>query len=66
MAHYTLFLLQDGDPVRKIKIECRDDLDALDAARDFARDRIVEVYTEARLVARLSVGDEPPSAHDDL
>ena len=66
MALYTLFLLQDGDPVKKINIECGDDLDALDAARPHARDRVVEVYTETRLVARVRVGDEPPNAHDTV
>ena len=64
MAFYKLFLLSDSDPVGKIQIECRDDLDALDAARSLARDRVVEVYTGARLVARVKPGDEPPDIHD--
>ena len=65
MAIYTLLLLRDGGPVRKIKIECRDDLDALDAARPLARDRVVEVRTETRLVARVNIDDAPPDFRDN-
>jgi len=64
VAVYKLFLLRDGDPVRKIQIECPDDLDALDAACALARDRTVEVHTGERFVARVKAGDEPPNLKD--
>ena len=58
MALYRLYLLQDGENVGRITQNCADDLDALAAARALCQDQIVEVYTEARLVARVTPGDE--------
>lgn len=66
MALYTMLLLQDGNPVQKINVECGDDLDALDAARPFACNSVVEVYSAIRLVARVKVGDEPPNPTDKV
>ena len=63
MAVYKIIFL-DGNPVRKIQIECRDDLDALDAAYALARERTVEVYEATRFVARVKKGNEPPSVRD--
>ena len=64
MTTYTLFLLQDGNPVKKIHVECGDDLDALDAARPLASNLTVEVYDAVRLVARVKKNDEAPNVHD--
>lgn len=64
VALYKLFLLRDGDWSARSKRHCADDLDALEAARALCRDHVVEVYADARLVARVKQGDEPLTVKD--
>jgi hypothetical protein len=59
MALYKLSLLRDGELVKRVWHDLADDLHALELARTFCRDHVVEVYEGVRLVARVKKGDEP-------
>jgi hypothetical protein len=64
MALYKIFLMRDGEPVEEIERDFAEDLDALEAARALARDHVVEVYSDIRLVTRVKQGDEAPTVTD--
>jgi hypothetical protein len=58
MPKYTMFLLRDGQPVRRLELDCAEDLNALAAAGDHSRDHAVEVWQGGRLVGRVRQGPE--------
>ena len=58
MPTYKMFLMRDGAPASQQERECRDDLDALEAARDLCAEHAVEVWQDNRLIARVKRNDE--------
>ncbi len=66
MARYTLHLLDHNDATIGV-FECAgDDLDALDAARDLAKDNVVEVWSNRGRIARVKKGDAPSGPEDSV
>ena len=64
MVLYRFFFLRDGRPINQMVRDFADDLDALDAAREFCQDHVVEVYREMEFVARVKQGDAPLNVKD--
>ena len=65
MNSYDIYRLYDGDRTAvKRSIECRDDLDALAAAKKESPQQVVEVWEGNRFVARVKKEDAALTAED--
>jgi hypothetical protein len=60
MPLYKLFLVREGEPVGHVNRHLPRDQDAMNAARSFCPDYVVEVYEDVRLVGRVKDGDPRP------
>lgn len=65
MNSYDIYRLYDGARIAiKRSIECRDDLDALAAAKKKSPHQVVEVWEGNRFVARVKENDAALTAKD--
>jgi len=65
MNSYDIYRLYDGDRTAvKRSIECRDDLDALAAAKKESPQQVVEVWEGNSFVARVKKEDAALTAED--
>ena len=65
MNSYDIYRLYDGARTAiKRSVECRDDLDALAAAKKESPEQVVEVWEGSRFVARVKENDAALTAED--
>jgi len=64
MNSYDIYRLYDGRTANKWSVECRDDLDALAAAKRESGPQALEVWEGGRFVARVKENDEALTARD--
>jgi hypothetical protein len=65
MNSYDIYRLYDGNRTAiKRSIECRDDLDALAAAKEESPQDVVEVWEGSRFVARVKENDAALTTKD--
>jgi hypothetical protein len=64
MNSYDIYRLYDGSSAAKWSVECRDDLDALAAAKSQSGAQALEVWEGGRFVARVKKNDGALNAED--
>jgi len=64
MNSYDIYRLYDGRTANKWSVECRDDLDALAAAKRESGPQALEVWEGGRFVARVKENDEALTSKD--
>jgi len=64
MNSYDIYRLYDGRTANKWSVECRDDLDALAAAKRESGPQALEVWEGHRFVARVKENDEALTTQD--
>jgi hypothetical protein len=64
MNSYDIYRLYEGRTATKWSVECRDDLDALEAAKRETGPQALEVWDGRRFVARVKENDEALTAKD--
>ena len=64
MNSYDIYRLYDGRSAAKWSVECRDDLDALTAAKKVSGPQALEVWEGTRFVARVKENDAPLTVED--
>jgi len=64
MNSYDIYRLYEGSTANKWSVECRDDLDALAAAKKVSGPQALEVWEGNRFVARVKENDEALTARD--
>ena len=64
MNSYDIYRLYEGRNTAKWSVECRDDLDALAAAKRESGPQALEVWEGHRFVARVKENDEALTTQD--
>lgn len=65
MCHYRFYSLGWNNRIVSAQdIDCRDDLDALEAGERASRDSAIEIWQGTRFVARVKHGNAPLTASD--